>query len=953
MELATSANQYFAQVVSGLGSGAVLFLIASGLTLIFGALRVVNFAHGSLYMLGAYAAFEFGNAIGTGNVTFWVVLLLSGVAVALLGAVVEVLVFRPIYRRPLLTQLLVTFALVLVIAGVQRRIWGAQGESTNGPPFLSGGVRMFGTQIPLYQFFFMGAAIVIAVALWLLLYRTELGRMIRAAVSDNELLALSGVNVRLLYTGVFALGCFFAGLAGALVSLQGAIGPDLAVDSIIRAFVVIVLGGLGSLGGAFIASMVVGVAEALGIIWVPPASIAIVFAVLVAVLAVRPQGLFGARVAWTQERAGQAAPMAALLSAPLAAAAALLRGFQQPEAAAAAGSRLLWPIGLGGIVVVGLIPVIAGSGDVIRMQQALYLGLLALSLNLLVSTTGLVSFGHAMFFAVGAYMVAVPFQQLQWDPLLGFALTPVAGAIAAFVIGLVVLRGQQLYFSLLTLGVGQLIWATAHGWQRILGGTNGITAVFGPEWLNGFTHPDNLYWFVYGCALVCAALLFVVTRSPFADALRGIRENRRRAEFSGLPIKRYELASFVIAGTFGSVAGGLFVVGESQITSEQIDWRRSALALIVCLLGGTRYFLGPFVGAIFYIFVFDWVIRKTVLYDTVLGLIVLGVALLMPAGLSGALDWVLTRAAAVVARTRGQPVVPSEEDVDQEEVEATHLPEVQAVAPVVAAAAAGAADAQTGPLLVVRGVSQHFGGLVAVNDVSFDVRPGRIHAIIGPNGAGKTTLFNVVTGLLQPSSGQVLLDGEEVTGRPAWQLVKRGIGRSFQQTNLFWALSALDNVMLAHAAARGLTWRLGGSHPVAIRERAGELLDRVGLDRFADVPATSLSHGDQRSLELAAALAVDSRLLLLDEPTAGLSPAETKTAVRLIERIAREQGITVLFVEHDMDVVFGVADWITVLHCGAVLAEGTPEEIRRNPDVRSAYLGPEEEREDEEVTSLV
>jgi branched-chain amino acid transport system permease protein len=947
--------------VSGLGSGAVLFLIASGLTLIFGALRVVNFAHGSLYMLGAYAAFELGNQIGTGNWSFWAVLLLSGVAVAALGVVIEVLVFRPIYRRPLLTQLLVTFALVLIVAGIQRKIWGAQGESTSGPPFLSGGVKMFGTQIPLYEFFFMGAAIVVAAALWLLLYRTELGRMIRAAVSDNELLALSGVDVRLLYTGVFALGCFFAGLAGALVSLQGAIGPDLAVDSIIRAFVVIVLGGLGSLGGAFVASFLVGVAEALGIIWVPPASIAIVFAVLVAVLAVRPQGLFGARVAWTQERAGQTAPVAALVSARLASLAAAFRRFRQPAAAIGSSNRLLWPLGLSGIVLVGLLPEFAGTGDVIRMQQALYLGLLALSLNLLVSTTGLVSFGHAMFFAIGAYMVAVPFQQLHWDPLWGFALTPVAGAVGAFLIGLVVLRGQELYFSLLTLGVGQLIWATAHGWQRILGGTNGITAVFGPDWLNSFTHPNNLYWFVYGCVLICTVLLYVITRSPFADALRGIRENRRRAEFSGLPAKRYELASFVIAGMFGSVAGGLFVVGETQITSEQIDWRRSALALIVCLIGGTRYFLGPFAGAIFYLFVFDWVIRKTVLYDTVLGLIVLGVALLMPAGLTGALDWALARAGGLLGPGRGRRGLPAEAAPSAGAAEATHLPDVRPAEPAAAASdaqaepVAAASDAQAEPLLVVDSVSMRFGGLVAVKDVSFDVRPGRIHAIIGPNGAGKTTLFNVVTGLLRPSSGQVLLDGEEVTRRPAWQLVKRGVGRSFQQTNLFWALSALDNVTLAHAAARGMTRRIGGTHPGAIRDRARELLERVGLGAFADVPANELSHGDQRSLELAAALAVDSRLLLLDEPTAGLSPAETKTAVRLIERIAREQGITVLFVEHDMEVVFGVADWITVLHRGAVLAEGTPEQIRSNPDVRSAYLGPEdegEEREDEEVTTL-
>lgn len=295
MTLGYTTSDYVVQIVSGLGAGAVLFLVASGLTLIFGALRVINFAHGSLYAIGAYLAFSLGNEIGFGNATFWVVLFLSGLIVAVIGAFLEVAFFRPIYRRPLLTQLLVTFAFVLIIAGVIRSVWGAQGESTRTPGFLAGGVRLFDTQVPKYQFFLMACAVVVAVALWAILYKTGLGRLIRAAVSDPDLLGLSGVNVRWLFTGVFALGSFFAGVAGCLVTLQGAIGPGLGVNAIIRAFVVIVIGGLGSLTGAFVAAFLVGVAEAVGILWVPQASLAIVFAVLVVVLAVRPQGLLGTR----------------------------------------------------------------------------------------------------------------------------------------------------------------------------------------------------------------------------------------------------------------------------------------------------------------------------------------------------------------------------------------------------------------------------------------------------------------------------------------------------------------------------------------------------------------------------------------------------------------------------------------------------------------------------------
>jgi branched-subunit amino acid ABC-type transport system permease component len=205
----------------------------------------------------------------------------------------EVGFFRPIYARPLLTQLLVTFAFVLIVNGVIRKWYGGATLTTETPPFLRGGVDVLDGRVPKYQFVFMGCAIVVAVVLWALLYRTGLGRMVRAAVSDSILLGLSGVNVRLLYTGVFVLAAFFAGLAGALVTLQGTVSLDMAVDSIIRAFVVVVIGGLGSLSGAFIAAMLVGVAESLGILWVPQASLAIVFAVLVIVLAIRPQGLRG------------------------------------------------------------------------------------------------------------------------------------------------------------------------------------------------------------------------------------------------------------------------------------------------------------------------------------------------------------------------------------------------------------------------------------------------------------------------------------------------------------------------------------------------------------------------------------------------------------------------------------------------------------------------------------
>ena len=587
--------------------------------------------------------------------------------------------------------------------------------------------------------------------------------------------------------------------------------------------------------------------------------------------------------------------------------------------------RGLWVVALALIVLAGLMPFYQDVNQVFLTQQALYLGLLALSVNFLVNNVGLISLGHAMFMAFGAYTVAVPLKHWDWSPLVGFALAPLVGAIGAIVVGVIVLRGLALYFALLTLGMGQLIWAIAHGSQSILGGPNGVTGVFGASYLHPITHPSQLYWFIFGITLVCTILLLLITRSPFGDACRGIRENRRRAEFAGLAIKRYELGAFVIAGVFGAVAGALFVVGESNIVSTQVDWQRSVLALMVVLIGGTSYFLGPFAGAVFFMYV----------SGSLFWIIVLFTALLLPGGLVGVIHFALAKGRDMIRGARGLAEPAREADAEIDVLGAAQVPDAERGGEVVVTASDGR------PVLRVANVSKRFGGLVAVNGVSIEVKRGTLHAIIGPNGAGKTTLFNLVTGLLEPNEGRVYLEDEDVTGTAPWRLVKRGMGRSFQQTNLFWALSSLDNLALAEAAVKDETLKLAGSHSQPTRDRSRELLERVGLGAFAEIAASELSHGDRRSLEIATALAAESKLLLLDEPTAGLSPAETRLAVELIRRIAAEQGLTVLFVEHDMQVVFAIADYITVLHRGSVLAEGPPDEVRADPAVRAAYLGEE------------
>lgn len=906
------------QVLTGVASGAILFMVASGLTLVFGTLRLVNFAHGSLFMIGAFVSGSIASRLDVGeNAAFLITLVLAGLATAAVGIGIEVLLLRPIYSRPSLTQLIVTFGIALVVSGVIRGAYGPAPQGRFAPPFLDGGMSIFGRLYPIYALFLIGLAAATALALWVGLYRTDIGRATRAAAGDPELLALSGVNVRWLFTGVFAVGAFLAGLAGAAVSGQGAVLIGIDVEVIVKAFVVIVIGGMGSLPGALVGSLLVGIAEALGVLWIPKSSLVVVFAVLVVVLAVRPQGLFGrkARTDTATRPLSLGLPTSRVLAPFLAL--ARRRTIQ--------ARHVEYPVAALALAALAVLPSVASTRMVLLAEAALIFGLFALSLNLLVGTTGLLSFGHALFFGLGAYFLALTVRDHGVSPMVALPLTIVVGVVVGLVTGFVALRGRELYFSLLTLGIAQLGYAVAVGWEDVTNGSDGVVGLFGPTWLLDI---DRRYWFVLAVTTAGVLAMACVTGSPFGDALRGIRENRQRAAFSGLGLRRYELAAFVVAGGIASLSGGLFAMTQGQAFPELSYWSYSALPIIMCLLGGVGSFAGPLLGSFFYVFITDALSQSTRYWDVVIGTSVIAVALLMPLGLAGLLSVALSPVARVsehvaAALHRSRP-----RTTDNDPSPAAALEK--------AAVRRGGDD---GFVLSVADLTKSFGGLHAVRGVSFDVERGSMHAIIGPNGAGKTTVFNLITGLIQPDAGRILLDGNDITGYGPTGLVRRGVGRSFQQTSLFWDLSVDQNLVLADAGARSLTRRPVGKMPRTVHARARAILDELALGHLVDVPAAELSHGDQRTLELGLTLAVSAHILLLDEPTAGLSPGETSAAVQMIRNVAESTKATVLFIEHDMDVVFNVADRVTVLHEGRVLEEGTPDDVRASGVVQAAYLG--------------
>ncbi len=283
----------FAQSLSGLTAAMFLFLIASGLSLIFGVLRVLNFAHGTFYMLGAYAAYQIVQWIGAGPDKFWVSVIGAALAVAVLGGLIERLLFRRLYGKEELYQLLFTYALVLILGDVAKILWGTQQKSVSRPPGLTGSFSLMGTTIPYYNLFIILLGPAIALTFWLVLQRTRAGRFIRAAALDRETLGALGVNVNALYMWVFVLASFLGGLGGALISPMRAIVPGMDTEVIVEAFVVVVIGGLGSFWGTFLGALIYGQVLSFGILFFPRFSIFAVFALMAAVLVIRPWGLLG------------------------------------------------------------------------------------------------------------------------------------------------------------------------------------------------------------------------------------------------------------------------------------------------------------------------------------------------------------------------------------------------------------------------------------------------------------------------------------------------------------------------------------------------------------------------------------------------------------------------------------------------------------------------------------
>jgi branched-chain amino acid transport system permease protein len=543
--------------------------------------------------------------------------LLAPLAVALVGLAVEVGLLRRVYRAPELYQLLLTFGLVLVAGDVVRYVWGTENRSVPLPPGLAGPVWVLGRPFPAYYLLVVGLGPVVTAGLWWLFHRTRWGVLLRAATADREMVGVLGVDQRWLFTGVFVFGSWLAGLGGALAAPLVALTPGMDTTIIVEAFVVVVVGGMGSFGGSLLAALLIGELQSFGILVHERASLVLVFLLMAVVLIVRPWGLLGRPVQPGADREAGADAWAGPLR------------------------RVLGPAGLA-VLLLGAAGAVAPAFSVLVATEVLALVLAASSLHLLWGYGGMVSFGHAAYFGLGAYGAALALTRAGLSMPVAFLAGPLLAAAAAALFGAFCVRLTSIYFAMLTLAFAQIAYTVVFQWYGFTGGDNGILGVWPPPWLGT---PGRYYLFALAVAAAGLGFLFWVTQSPLGLTLRAIRDNPRRAEAVGVHVRLHQWVAFVLAGTVAGLGGAVYVFQKGSAFPDYLFVVKSIEPLVMILLGGVGAFLGPVAGAAVFK-VLDTVVTAALYYwGAVLGAILTVLVVAFPEGLLGA--WRARRRAAV------------------------------------------------------------------------------------------------------------------------------------------------------------------------------------------------------------------------------------------------------------------------------------------------------------------
>jgi len=577
---------------------------------------------------------------------------------------------------------------------------------------------------------------------------------------------------------------------------------------------------------------------------------------------------------------------------------------------------------VGGLAAVALLTLPLWLPSAYHLHVTIMAGIftiLALSLNLLLGYTGQLSLGHAGFFGIGAYTSALLALKLEWSFWLALPCAAALAGLAGWAIGRLALKVRGAYFVLVTISFAGVVSLVSVNWMELTNGPLGLPGVPAPELAGLSFRTKSAYYYLVlaaaaGSYLVCRRLV----HSRLGRAFLALRENEALAESVGVDPTRTLVLAAVVSAAMAGLAGSLYAHFVRFVSPEVFLFSYTVTMVIMVVAGGKGTLAGPVVGAVLFTALPE-ALREAMAWQW--QMLAYGVLLVL-------LIFFLPRG--IVSHFGRGPGVPPR-----------RLPQDDGARRQSQRADGGA----TASPLRIEDLAVEFGGVAALSGVSFAVQPGTITSLIGPNGAGKTTAFNAITGYLRPRRGRVTFGDDALTGRRPCDIARGGVVRTFQKTSVFPALSVLDNVLIGlHLRARaGLGAILLGRRAVREEEarleaEADAIIAFVGLERRRGDAASGLPYGEQRLVELAVALGADPRVLLLDEPGAGMTGGEKERLVELIRRV-REQGVTVFLVEHDMRLVMGISDTVVVLNHGRVIAEGPPDTIQAHPDVIRAYLG--------------
>lgn len=605
-----------AQLLNGLVYGMLLFLMAAGLSLIFGLMNVVSLAHGSFFMLGAF----FGLSIYELTGSFWLGFLFAPVPVAIIGIATEMVFLRPLYRRGHMDQVLLTFGFTFVFFDIVQSVWGRTVRNLPPPEALRGtvefGVGVFST----YRLFLIALGVTLALLLWLFLERSRLGAMVRAGVDDAAMAAGLGANIPALFTAIFGAGVALAAVGGVAAGPILGLYPGMDAEILIPAFIVIVIGGMGSLRGAFIGSLLIGIADTFGKAYLPSMALFLIYLVMAIVLLVRPQGIFG--IVHTH---AASAPTFPLTLKP---------------------TKYARTIGLFVVAAMVVYPFLVSNYPRELITEIYIFAIFAMSLDLLLGFTGLMSLGHAAFFGIGAYGVALLATHLGISAWIGLAVGVVAAAGGAAVIGFFCVRTTGISFLMLTLAFSQLVFSAALKWRDLTGGTDGMAIPDKPR-LFGFemSNSINMYFVALVLFLLCYFGLRRLLNSPLGHTFIGIRENEQRMQAMGYPTRAYKLLSFVIAGGLAGFSGGLYAIFNSYISPDAIYWTSSGDILIMVMLGGAGTLIGPVIGTGLFLLMKNVVSTYSDHWLLIIGVIFIACVMFFPGGIWGTLRQVNWRSA--------------------------------------------------------------------------------------------------------------------------------------------------------------------------------------------------------------------------------------------------------------------------------------------------------------------